>query len=145
MADEDLRFAPSQTDLVLRAARTALHFPTADQDTEPMVDYHLVRGDTDDPLTAQCIGSDGDPVDLSDARITLTVKTLDGTIAFETSYVDPADDMEGDGWIQYEWKKSETKSFRPGHYQVGVTVRWSADRIQTFPNDGTKAVMRVSD
>lgn len=150
MPDEDLRFAPSRTDLRLRTARTELRFPETDTETDqrtdsdPMADYHLVRGDTDDPLLAQCIGSDGEPVSLAEARITLTLTTMSGAVAFE-SRAEPATDRDEPGWIEYQWRRRETEALAQNHYQVSVTVRWSADRIQTFPNDSDPAIMQVSD
>lgn len=96
-----------------------------------MPDITLKRGDTTPALDAQLFGSDGNPVDLTDAvRVRFIVVDAKGTKIIDS---DAQVSSAPEGRVRYLWQQGDTDNV--GNYRAEFEVTFADGRVGTYPND----------
>jgi hypothetical protein len=107
------------------------------------MDFYIKVGDTREPIERILRGSDGDPVDLTDATVRFLMRPRadpdgDNVVDAEATIVD-----EISGHVRYAWQDGDTEE--PGHYRGEFEVTYDDDSVETFPNDGYLNVYITTD
>lgn len=89
--------------------------------------FTIKQGDTLPPLRAQLLGPDGQPIDLTMARVEFRIS---GVLSAPAVVEAP---LEGRVW--YDWQPGDT-DHPPGTYPAEFVVTFLGGATQRVPNDG---------
>ena len=96
-------------------------------------------GDLEPSLTVRLL-ADGEPLDISTAdSASITVGDL--VDAAPASIIDDGSEAQR-GLVRYAWSSGQTST--AGLHNTEVKLTWSVGRVQTFPGDNTRALVRIS-
>ena len=100
--------------------------------------FSIKQNDTSPSLQATLKDSAQTPVDLTGATVMFHMKSVDGTIKVDRQMT--VTNAAG-GVVQYDWQSGDTDTV--GTYYVEFEVTYADSSVETFPNNGNRAVSVV--
>lgn len=100
--------------------------------------FSIKQNDTSPSLQATLKDSTQTPVDLTGATVMFHMKSVDGTIKVDSQMTIT---NEAGGVVQYDWQSGDTDTV--GTYYVEFEVTYADSSVETFPNNGNRAVSVV--
>jgi len=100
--------------------------------------FSIKQNDTSPALQATLKDAALVPIDLTGATVMFHMKSVDGTIKVDEAMT--ITNNEG-GVVQYNWQAGDTDTV--GTYYVEFEVTYADASVETFPNNGSKAIKVV--
>lgn len=100
--------------------------------------FNIKQNDTSPSLRATLKDASLTAIDLTGASVQFHMKAIDGTLKVNAA-MDITDAFNG--VVQYDWQSGDTDTV--GAYYVEFEVTYADASIETFPNNGNKAVSVV--
>ena len=100
--------------------------------------FSIKQNDTSPSIQATLKDSAQSPVDLTDATVMFHMKSVDGTVKVDRQMT--ITNASG-GVVQYDWQAGDTDTV--GTYYVEFEVTYADASVETFPNNGNRAVSVV--
>lgn len=100
--------------------------------------FSIKQNDTSPSLQATLKDASLNPIDLTGATVMFHMKSVDGTIKVDRQMT--VTNAAG-GVVQYDWQSGDTDTV--GTYYVEFEVTYADSSVETFPNNGNRAVSVV--
>jgi len=100
--------------------------------------FSIKQNDTSPSLQATLKDASLNPIDLTGATVMFHMKSVDGTVKVDRQMTIT---NEAGGVVQYDWQSGDTDTV--GTYYVEFEVTYADSSVETFPNNGNRAVSVV--
>jgi hypothetical protein len=100
--------------------------------------FSIKQNDTSPSLQATLKDASLNPIDLTGATVMFHMKSVGGTVKVDQQMT--ITDATG-GVVQYDWQSGDTDTV--GTYYVEFEVTYADSSVETFPNNGNRAVSVV--
>jgi len=100
--------------------------------------FSIKQNDTSPSLLATLKDYDGNVINLTNASVRFHMKSIEGTVKIDAAMTIPNPSL---GMIRYDWQVGDTDTV--GTYYVEFEVTYADLSVETFPNNGSKAITVV--